>query len=71
MITRTITQSKEIDKELEKTIEYLNSNRISGKITKSKIIRLAILDFIKKQEKIKAILNDENIDTQIKQELNY
>jgi len=54
VITRTSTP--EIEKRLEDIKEFINSTRITGEINKSKIMRIALLDWLNKQDKIRKIL---------------
>jgi len=55
-VTITRTSTEEIEKRLEDTTQFINSSRITGAINKSKIMRLALLDWLDKQDKIKKIL---------------
>lgn len=56
--TKTISFTKELDSELNNLVEFLNASKIDGAITQSKIIRLAVKEFIEKQKKIQRILNE-------------
>lgn len=60
-ITRTYTITEELERQLIETINFLNASRITGEISKSKIIRLALMEFIQKQQAIRKIL-EENKD---------
>jgi hypothetical protein len=54
--TQTIMTDKRLDAELEETLNFLNSTRITGNLSKSKIIRIALAEWIEKQKKIRKIL---------------
>jgi hypothetical protein len=56
LIPQTITTSIELNKELEEILTFINSNRITGNLSKSKIIRIALAEWIEKQKKIQKIL---------------
>lgn len=57
------TSTREIEEELESTINFINQNRLTGEISKSKIMRIALIEWIEKQKRIKKILEEnEDID---------
>jgi metal-responsive CopG/Arc/MetJ family transcriptional regulator len=56
--TKTISFTKELDVELDNLVGFLNASKIDGAVTKSKIIRLAVREFLEKQQKIQRILNE-------------
>jgi len=56
--TKTISFTQELDKELDELVNFLNTNRIDGSISKSKIIRIAVSEYIEKQKKIQRILKE-------------
>jgi metal-responsive CopG/Arc/MetJ family transcriptional regulator len=56
--TKTISFTKELDVELDNLVGFLNASKIDGAVTKSKIIRLAVREFLEKQQKIQQILNE-------------
>ena len=58
-VTITRTSTEDIEKKLEDITNFLNTTRVSGIINKSKIMRLALLDWIAKQEKIRKILEED------------
>ena len=57
-VVKTISFTLELDAELDKLVKFLNENRIDGAISKSKLIRVAVADFIAKQNQIKKILEE-------------
>lgn len=56
--TKTISFTRELDSELKNLVEFLNASKIDGAITQSKIIRIALMEFLEKQKKIQRILNE-------------
>jgi predicted transcriptional regulator len=56
--TKTISFTRELDSELKNLVEFLNASKIDGEITQSKIIRIALMEFIEKQKRIQKILNE-------------
>lgn len=56
--TKTISFTDELDQELNELVNFLNQTKIDGKISKSKIIRIAVLEFLDKQKKIRKILQE-------------
>lgn len=56
--TKSISFTKELDEELNNLVNFLNKSKIDGSITKSKIIRMAVLEFLEKQKKIQKILQE-------------
>ena len=56
--TKTISFTEELDKQLDALVKFLNENRIDGAISKSKIIRIAVLEYLEKQKKIQRILKE-------------
>ena len=67
--TKTISFTSELDLELDNLVNFLNKNRIDGSISKSKIIRIAVLEFLEKQKKIKQVLEDHSKVNQSAEEL--
>ncbi len=57
-IMRTFTITDGIDNELNKIVLELNKTRITGALSKSKILRVALLEWIEKQKRIVKILNE-------------
>lgn len=57
-IMRTFTITKGIDDELGELIEELNKSRITGALSKSKILRIALTEYIEKQKKVMQILKE-------------
>jgi len=55
-IAVTRTSTPEIEERLQAITDFINTSRITGEINKSKIMRIALLDWLNKQEKIKQIL---------------
>ena len=55
--TKTISFTQELDKKLDDAVENLNKSQIVGAITKSKIIRIAVQEYLEKLDKIKEIEN--------------
>jgi metal-responsive CopG/Arc/MetJ family transcriptional regulator len=60
-ITKTYSFDIELDKRLNNAVEDLNKSRITGAISKSKIIRIAVAEYLEKLSKIKKI-NEEYAD---------
>jgi metal-responsive CopG/Arc/MetJ family transcriptional regulator len=60
-ITKTYSFDLELDKRLNNAVEDLNKNRITGAISKSKIIRIAVAEYLEKLNKIKKV-NEEYAD---------
>lgn len=56
--TKTISFTQELDKELDELVNFLNTSRIDGSISKSKIIRIAVIEYLEKQKKIQRILKE-------------
>ena len=56
--TKTISFTDELDKELDELVGFLNNSRIDGAISKSKIIRIAVMEYLDKQKKIQRILKE-------------
>ena len=56
--TKTISFTQELDKQLDALVKFLNDNKIDGAISKSKIIRIAVLEYLEKQKKIQRILKE-------------
>lgn len=56
--TKTISFTRELDSELKNLVEFLNASKIDGAITQSKIIRIALMEFLEKQKRIQKILNE-------------
>ena len=54
--TKTISFTDELDKDLDEAVENLSKQQIKGHISKSKIIRIAVAEYL---EKLSA-LNDIN-----------
>jgi hypothetical protein len=55
-----ISTTPELDLELEKTINLINSNKITGELSKSKIIRIAVSEWLDRQKRALAILKEYN-----------
>jgi metal-responsive CopG/Arc/MetJ family transcriptional regulator len=53
--TKTISFNDELQEQLENVVNELNKQRITGAITQSKIIRIALAEYIEKINKIKKI----------------
>lgn len=56
--TKTISFTQELDKQLDVLVKFLNDNKIDGAISKSKIIRIAVFEYLEKQKKIQKILKE-------------
>jgi hypothetical protein len=56
--TITITTSPELDEEVSEMIDYLNKTKLDGTINKSRIIRIALVEWLDRQKKIQRILNE-------------
>jgi len=56
--TKTISFTQELDKKLDDAVESLNKSRITGAISKSKIIRIAVTEYLEKIAKIKKITEE-------------
>lgn len=54
----TITTNKKLDEEVEDMIKILNENKIDGVISKSRVIRIALIEWLEKQRKIQKILKE-------------
>lgn len=54
--TQTINMDIDLDKELEEILSFINQNRLTGNLSKSKIIRLALYEWIEKQKEIKKVI---------------
>jgi len=54
----TFSTTEELEKEVTEIADILNSNKITGVITKSKIIRIALEEWIEKQKRIQEILKE-------------
>lgn len=63
--TKTISFTQELDEELDKLVIFLNNNRIDGAISKSKIIRIAVLEFLEKQKRIQEVIKKSSENSQI------
>jgi metal-responsive CopG/Arc/MetJ family transcriptional regulator len=59
--TKTISFNDELQEQLENAVSELNENRITGAITQSKIIRIALAEYLEKLRKIRKI-NEEYAD---------
>jgi len=59
--TKTISFTQELDEQLDSAVDNLNKSRITGAISKSKIIRIAVAEYLEKLSKIKKV-NDEYAD---------
>ena len=53
--TKTISFNDELQEQLEKAVTELNKQQITGAITQSKIIRIAVAEYLEKISKIKKI----------------
>jgi metal-responsive CopG/Arc/MetJ family transcriptional regulator len=56
--TKTISFTQELDTQLDTLVDFLNKNKIDGAISKSKIIRIAVSEYLEKQKKIQKILKE-------------
>lgn len=56
--TITITTTEDLDKEIADMIGFLNETKLDGAISKSKIIRIALIEWLEKQKKIQRILKE-------------
>jgi len=56
--TKTISFNEELDKQLANAVKELNEQQITGAITQSKIIRIAVAEYLEKLNKIKKIRQD-------------
>jgi predicted transcriptional regulator len=59
--TKTISFNDELQEQLASAVTEINKERISGAITQSKIIRIALKEYLEKLAKIKKI-NEEYAD---------
>jgi metal-responsive CopG/Arc/MetJ family transcriptional regulator len=59
--TKTISFNDELQEQLASAVNEINKERISGAITQSKIIRIALKEYLEKLAKIKKI-NEEYAD---------
>jgi predicted transcriptional regulator len=59
--TKTISFNDELQEQLASAVSEINKERISGAITQSKIIRIALKEYLEKLAKIKKI-NEEYAD---------
>lgn len=59
--TKTISFNDELQERLENAVAELNKQQITGAITQSKIIRIAVAEYLEKLNKIKKI-NEEYAD---------
>lgn len=57
-IMRTFTITSGIDEELNKIVDDLNKTRITGALSKSKILRIALVEWIEKQKRVMKILQE-------------
>jgi len=53
--TKTISFNDELQEQLKKAVSELNKQQITGAITQSKIIRIAVSEYLEKLSKIKKI----------------
>ena len=56
--TITITTTENLDKEIAEMIDFLNETKLDGAISKSKIIRIALIEWLEKQKRIQRILKE-------------
>ena len=56
--TKTISFTEELDRQLGEAVDDLNKTQITGAISKSKIIRVAVSEYLEKLNKIKKIRKD-------------
>ena len=54
----TITTTEDLDKEINDMMIFLNETKLDGAISKSKIIRIALIEWLEKQKKIQRILKE-------------
>lgn len=59
--TKTISFNVELQERLDKAVEELNKRQITGAVTQSKIIRIALAQYLEKLSKIQMI--NEEYDT--------
>ena len=59
--TKTISFNDELQTRLENAVDELNRQQITGAITQSKIIRIAVAEYLEKLARIKKI-NEEYAD---------
>jgi metal-responsive CopG/Arc/MetJ family transcriptional regulator len=59
--TKTISFTEQLQTQLENAVSELNKTQITGAITQSKLIRLAVAEYLEKLNKIKKI-NEEYAD---------
>ena len=55
-----ISTTPELDAELERTIKLVNGTRITGELSKSKIIRIAVAEWLDRQKRAIAIIKEYN-----------
>jgi metal-responsive CopG/Arc/MetJ family transcriptional regulator len=60
-IPKTISFNVELQTQLENAVSELNKTQITGAITQSKLIRIAVAEYLEKLNKIKKI-NEEYAD---------
>jgi metal-responsive CopG/Arc/MetJ family transcriptional regulator len=53
--TKTISFTEQLQKQLDEAVEDLNKQQITGAISQSKIIRIAVAEYLEKINKIKKI----------------
>ena len=63
--TKTISFSEELDVKLDDLLIKVNKNRILGDLSKSKIIRIAVAEWIDRQERALKILNETGVQNGI------
>lgn len=56
-----ISTTPELDTRLKETIHLVNKNRLTGELSMSKIIRVAIVEWIDRQERALQILNEKEV----------
>jgi metal-responsive CopG/Arc/MetJ family transcriptional regulator len=59
--TKTISFTEQLQKQLDEAVEDLNKQQITGAISQSKIIRIAVAEYLEKLRKIRKI-NEEYAD---------
>ena len=57
--TKTISFESKLDAELDKVISLINEKRITGEISKSKVIRIAVAEWLDRQKRAIKILNED------------
>jgi len=64
-----ISTTPELDAELERTMLLINKNRLTGELSKSKVIRIAVSEWLDRQKRAIAILNEDQNANKTAEEL--